>query len=297
MDPLITQNVAHLRRINRRLATIEHRTGILLRLAAFLGKALADAAPADLLRWQDALTGRISAASISTYVAHVQGFYRWAYEYELIERNPAIHLVRPARRRTLPRPVPEDHVGVAVRTATGQLRAMLILAAYVGLRASEIAQVRREDVIRETTGTFLLVHGKGGKERIVPLVGDVWAELAPRLVGGRGVVFWRPSGIPANGKFVTNLISAHLQGLGLPYTAHQLRHRFGTRLYAVTRDLRLVQEVMGHASADQTAGYVQLAQDRQAAGMHQVAQELAGQRRRTSGKRPLLDDGSAASAA
>lgn len=68
MDPLISQNIAHLRRINRRPATIEHRTGILLRLAAFLGKPLADVTPADLMRWQDTLTGRISAASVSTYV-------------------------------------------------------------------------------------------------------------------------------------------------------------------------------------------------------------------------------------
>lgn len=295
MDPLIAQNLGHMRRMNKRPATIKHRSDILRRLADHLGQPLADATPADLIRWQDQLTDRVSPATVATYVAHVQGFYRWAFEYEAIDRNPAIHLVRPARRRMLPRPVPEDHVAVAIRTASGPLLAMLILAAYVGLRVSEIAAVRREDVIRESNGNFLLVHGKGGKERIVPLVGDVWTELAPRLVGGRGAVFWRPSGIPADGKYVTNTITAHMQGLGLPYTAHQLRHRFGTRLYAVTRDLRLVQDVMGHATLTMTSGYVQLAQDQQLAGMSQVAGELST--RRTSGKRPPRQDGSAAPAA
>jgi integrase len=98
----------------------------------------------------------------------------------------------------------------------------------------------------------LIVRGKGDRERIIPAHPLVVAAVAAWPRSGRAR---RADGRPHTANDVSWRTRAFLHGLGIDASAHQLRHWFGTRTYAESRDLRVVQELMGHASPDTTAVY------------------------------------------
>ena len=115
----------------------------------------------------------------------------------------------------------------------------------------------------DAEGLLRVVHGKGGHEPLLPLHPDVWTALRTLPMPRTGWVFNMPTG----GKFTPPRLSVYfnrqLREAGVEATAHQLRHWFGSNLYAETHDLRVVQEMMGHASPTTTAIYT--AFDRRAA--------------------------------
>ena len=134
-------------------------------------------------------------------------------------------------------------------------RLMLRLAAECGLRRAEVAQVHSRDVVEDLGGWSLVVHGKGSRERVVPLPVSVGVELRAL---GRGYAFPGDDHGHLSPRWVGTLISRLLpEG----YTMHSLRHRFATRAYAVDRDVFTVQELLGHASPATTRVYVQLPND------------------------------------
>jgi integrase len=129
---------------------------------------------------------------------------------------------------------------------------MLRLAAELGLRRAEVAQVHSRDLLDDLGGTSLLVHGKGSRERIMPLPGSLAADLRALPFGyafpGADDGHLSPRWV---GKIVGRLLP---EG----YTMHSLRHRFGTRAYALSKDMFTVQELLGHASPSTTRTYVLL---------------------------------------
>ena len=141
------------------------------------------------------------------------------------------------------------------------MRAWLVLAAWAGLRAMELAALRREDVHEHDDPPMLVVRdGKGQKGRAVPLSRLVLDELAPILDAHDSAHPWLfPSRLDhrrsVSAGTVSNLANEHLRSLGNPDTLHSLRHRFASELYRVTLDLRLCQEMLGHASPATTAIY------------------------------------------
>jgi integrase len=146
-------------------------------------------------------------------------------------------------------------VKVAMIAADARTRLMLVLAVRQGLRRGEIALVHSDDVIEDLAGWTLRVHGKGRKDRDVPLAEDV-ATMLRTL----------PSGWAFPGGTDGHLSAGHvgvLMARALPgdLTAHTLRHSFATKAYAATRDLLAVQELLGHARPDTTRTYVQLPDD------------------------------------
>jgi integrase len=130
---------------------------------------------------------------------------------------------------------------------------MLVLAAFAGLRAMEIAALHAEDIVDDA---LHVQEGKGGHGRVVPLhplVRSVVYELP-----ARGPLFPRGDApaIAVPSHRVSSLCNEHLHGLGLHVTLHQLRHRFATTAYATSgHDLRFVQEMLGHADPKTTAIY------------------------------------------
>lgn len=180
--------------------------------------------------------------------AAIRSFCGWAYETGRTTQDPS-RLLRPIRVPTgLPRPCPDDVLERALQRAVPRDRVMLMLAAYAGLRRAEIAQVHSRDVL----GPALRVHGKGGKDRDVPLHPVVADAIASR-----------PSGYLFPGMDHGHLspdrvghIIAELLGGG--WTAHTLRHRFLTLCYAAERDPRAVQQLAGHAKLDTTMIYTKV---------------------------------------
>jgi integrase len=195
----------------------------------------------------------------------VRSFYRWAVLTGRIEASPAELLDSVLVPRSLPRPAPDDALRVALSRADDRQRLALKLAAYAGLRRAEIATLHT----RQITATELLVVGKGGHHRRVPLhpdlAGELQAELARRRRGAHGSG-WGGAFVTETGYLFPSdqhpgpITPAHLGKLitaCLPdgWTTHTLRHRFATSAYGVERDLRAVQELLGHAKPETTARY------------------------------------------
>lgn len=252
--------------------TVEQRERVLRRLAESLpdGIEVLDATTDHLKAWQASLTRRgLCTRTVHTYSSHVRGFYAWAYEERLISGDPARRMLRLKVPQSQPRPIPERDLTLALRTAVSNpvLFVWLCLAGYCGLRGCEIARMSREDISEESQGVFLLVHGKGNKARTVPIPPDVWEHLKP-LLRSRGRIWRTGKGDPLADRAVREVCNPHLRDLGLIWRLHTLRHRFATSLHDIGCDVRSIQELMGHASLDTTAGYV-------AHGAHRASKKVA----------------------
>ncbi|MCV7005140.1 hypothetical protein [Mycobacterium gordonae] len=119
--------------------------------------------------------------SIETRRSHrntAVSFFGWAYRAGHLPANPAADLPVMRAAAPAPRPAPDSAWLVAMTGADPRVRLMLRLAAEAGLRRAEIARVHRRDLTRGPVGAELLVHGKGGKLRVVPLGDDLAAAIA-----------------------------------------------------------------------------------------------------------------------
>lgn len=181
----------------------------------------------------------------------IASFYRWAHGMGHIKHDPALRLPAVSVPAGQPRPAPEIVLMRALAGAGERERLMLLLAAFAGLRCSEISRVHTADLVDST----LYVHGKGGKVRTVPLLRE---DLAHAIRAADGWLFpGRTGGHLAPGTVVDLLSSALPDG----WTGHTLRHRFASRAYAGTRDLLAVGALLGHSRPETTKRYVLMPDD------------------------------------
>jgi integrase/recombinase XerC len=257
---IVAAHLAWMRQEGLAESTIDKRRRVLARVSAFTGAPVWDATEHQLADWRAGLTAGPDA--IAADLSQVREFFRWLQLEGLRDDNPARRLARPKLARRLPRPIPDDQLLCALQLAPPRIRPWLVLAAWMGFRAKEIALLRRERVIETGRPPGILVAcdaTKGTTERYVPMSDFVLAELVPvlpasgwvfrRLDGGRG---------PNTPGLVSKLAGQHLRDCGIAATLHQLRHRFGTASYDVDHDLRVVQELMGHANIATTALYTKI---------------------------------------
>ena len=190
--------------------------------------------------------------TMRSYRAFLRSFYGWAHANGEIDKDPARLLRKVPSSIARPRPAAERVVENALSAADDCTYLALMLGAHAGLRRAEIAQVRTTDLIREFDGWSLLVHGKGRRERVVPLLDEVALRIREATAG------WLfPNGqgghvTPAHvGVIVRRVIEPGT-------TTHQLRHRFASAAYQATGDIRAVQELLGHASVATTQIYAQV---------------------------------------
>lgn len=230
--------------------TVQLRAYHVLRVGAELRKPPHRVTLDDLVRW---LAGKDwSPNTRRAYRASLRSFYGWAIATGRIASSPA-HLLPPVSiPRARPRPTPEVAYRAALAAADDRVRLALQLAGACGLRRSEVAQARREHVEADLLGWVLRVRGKGGHVRLVPLPDDV-AGVIRRAPAGW--LFPSPRGGHLTPHHLGKLVSAELPD-GL--TMHTLRHRCGTIAYGATRDLRAVQELLGHAKPETTAIYTEV---------------------------------------
>ncbi len=253
----LLDHLAHLRLRGLRPQSIDQRRYAVRRLARWLDANPLYATEEQLLGWQRSLT--MSAVGHRTEVMHVHGYYKWAVEEKLIRTDPSRRLVLPKKPHTIPRPIPEEHLRLALDEAPPYLRAQLVLAAWCGLRAAEIALLQRQHVMDTADPPVLLVtNGKGGRQRVVPIGDRVLAVLREYGMPSRGVVFPRLDGRPGPNTpaRVSQRACRYLHDVGIPSGLHSLRHRYGTQVYRASQDLRLVGSLMGHNDPATTAGYV-----------------------------------------
>lgn len=200
--------------------------------------------------------GEMSGAALRSKRQALRGFYAWGHVTGRWDDNPAARLPTISATVGLPRPAPEHSIRVALASADERVRMMVLLGVQAGLRCREICQVHTDDLQRDLVGWSLLVHGKGDRRRMVPVPSDLAAMIRRQDPG-----YLFPGQIDGHlsPKRVSELIS---EALPPGVTAHQLRHRYGTRAYQLGgRDLRAVQQLLGHASVATTQVYVAVDDD------------------------------------
>lgn len=221
-----------------------------------LGRAFPHTAPWDvtndeLIRWiaqqgwdVDTLRGHRAA---------FRSFYSWALATGRTTINPAAALPSVPAKAANPNPTPEEVVSTTLETAGDRERLMVMCAAFAGMRSCEIARIHWRDFFRDFEGWSVTAHGKGGKTRMLPLADDLAKELITRCRENNGWLFPGRMEGHLSPAYVSKLLS---QTLGPHWTGHTLRHRYSAVTFEKSRDVRAVQELLGHASLATTQRYI-----------------------------------------
>ena len=219
----------------------------------------------------------VAPATLQRKVACLRSFYRHLRRERLIEHDPAAELRGPRSRARLPHVLSRDEVTRLLTQPKGTSpaalrdRALLETMYACGLRASEAIGLELSSLDLDVG--VLRAHGKGSKERIVPIGSKAIESLRaylekgrPRLVGireePRVFVNLRGSGLSRQGLY--KIVQRHAASAGLAHrmSPHTLRHSFATHLLAGGCDLRSLQEMLGHADIATTQMYTHLTADR-----------------------------------
>lgn len=240
-----------MRAANNRPDTITQRVYHVQRMLKETGADPWTMSSEDLVEWLGSKAWKPN--TLRSYRASFRAFFTWGQGVGRRSDNPALLIPRVRMPRGLPRPTPELIYRAAAIGADADVRLMIYLAGICGLRRGEISRVKREDVIDDLLGWALVVKGKGGHERFVPLPDELASLLRARPPGWIFPSPRRPGPLtPAHvGKMVSRALPEH-------WTCHTLRHRCGTVAYASSKDLRAVQELLGHQKPETTALYTKI---------------------------------------
>lgn len=224
----------------------------------------------DMRAWMAHERGRgVSARSLARALSAVKGFYRWLAEREGFNPTAVLSTRAPKLQRKLPRPLAEEAAEKLIDTVELQAREPWIAARDVavvtllygcGLRISEALSLTGADL---PIGETLRITGKGGKERLVPVIPAArqavaaYAAARPSPAGATDPLFLGARGKALSPRAIQKVMSQARMQLGLPASAtpHALRHSFATHLLAAGGDLRAIQELLGHASLSTTQAY------------------------------------------
>lgn len=257
----VRQHEQHLRSLRRSRNTITKRVGLLFRLAQWLGsldepKTLLTAAELDLAMWQEGM-GRLATESVANYVNHARMFYAWLIRTGRLDSNPTGLLVRPKTPRGKPRPISDADLREALVLAPPRTLRLLLLGAFLGARCMEMAAATVADLRHREPVPRALLHGKGAKERWVPMSGLLVPVLMQAGMPTHGPVVSRAdNGGPLSPARVSAIINEYLHDVvGIPDTAHQLRHWYGTNVYRMSGDLLFLRDALGHSDVATTAIY------------------------------------------
>lgn len=225
----------------------------------------------DLRAWMARARARGNGLrSLARALSALKSFARWLADHQP-DFDPALILATrgPRFSRPLPRPLDEQDARavteqISIEHTSDWQRARDVAVATLlygcGLRISEALALRGRDA-RATESLRIL--GKGGKERLVPLIPVAaqaiadYARLCPHDLPADGPLFRGARGGALNARIITRAMAGLRARLGLPASAtpHALRHSFATHLLAAGGDLRAIQELLGHASLATTQIY------------------------------------------
>ncbi len=213
---------------------------------------------------------RLSSESVYVQIAALRAFYRFCENERLLPENVAEHLSLPRRWKRLPKALTDEEIarllapGPQPTPADLCDQAMLELAYASGLRLAELRQLRLEQL--HLDAGFVTVIGKGNKERVVPMGRAAVSALQHYLDAGRpalvtsrspAAVFLTRRGTPFAAVTLWLRVKQRVARAGIArnVTPHMLRHSFATHLLEHGADLRVIQELLGHASIGTTEIY------------------------------------------
>lgn len=217
---------------------------------------------------------RLSGESVYLEIAALRAFYRFAETEKILPSNVAENLSLPRRWKRLPKALSNEEIEKLLTPESPETpqnlcdHAVLELAYASGLRLAELRGVRLEQLHLEAG--FINVIGKGNKERVVPLGRKAIASIQRYLDAGRpklvtprspGTVFLTRRGTPFAAVTLWLRIKQRVgrSGISRNVTPHMLRHSFATHLLENGADLRVIQELLGHANISTTEVYTHVA--------------------------------------
>lgn len=232
--------------------------------------ALSHITVSDMRSWMaHTRAGDVGARSLARKLSAVKAFYRWLAAREGFEPTAVLSTRSPKFTKKLPRPLAIDAARDLIDAVEMQSLAPWVAARDVavvtllwgcGLRISEALGMKAGDA---PLPQVMRIIGKGGKERIVPVVGaaraavDAYVDACPLSLQDDGPLFVGVRGGALSPRAIQKAMAAARMQLGLPATAtpHAMRHSFATHLLNAGGDLRSIQELLGHASLSTTQAY------------------------------------------
>ena len=222
----------------------------------------------------------LAASSVARMLSSVRGFTRFLVDEQRIPLDPAADLVAPKLPDRLPKALTIGQVESLLAATAGDEpaalrdRALLELLYATGARVSEAVSLNVDDLVGEAGTTDLVrLFGKGSKQRIVPVGSYARAALDAYLVRSRPLLSVRGRATPAlflgmrgdrlsrqNAWLVIRAAAERAQ-LDVEVSPHSLRHSFATHLLQGGADVRVVQELLGHASVAMTQIYTRVTAD------------------------------------
>lgn len=232
--------------------------------------ALAKIETTDMRAWMAHVRGGdVGARSLARKLSAVKTFYKWLSQKEGFDPTAVLSVRTPKFQKKLPRPLSPDAAKQMIETVEFQSlnpwisardAAVVTLLYGCGLRISEALGLTGRDT---PLPNVLRIIGKGGKERIVPVLDaarsavDEYIRLCPHDITRDGPLFMGARGGVLNPRAIQKVVEQTRMQLGLPATAtpHAMRHSFATHLLEAGGDLRAIQELLGHASLSTTQAY------------------------------------------
>jgi len=250
------------------------------------GADLKAAGPDDIRRHLESLEAQgMARSSAARKLSAIRQFHRFLHGDSLAKDNPATAIDSPRAARPLPKTISQEDVDLLAGAARGRLASakgrhvlkarrlvcLVELLYATGLRVSELVGLTAQAATAERD--FILVRGKGGRERLVPVSATAREALAAYLVelrnaGLTGVKWLFPSS-GAGGHLTRQHFALELKALGREagldpekLSPHVLRHGFASHLLAGGADLRAVQQMLGHADISTTQIYTHVQAER-----------------------------------
>jgi integrase/recombinase XerC len=241
---------------------------------------LADLARLDVKAVRRFLSARrrqgTASRSLARTVSALRTFYRWLEATDQVTNRALAQVAMPRIPHTLPKPLTIEKAAALVENETADEDwisardiAVLLLLYGAGLRISEALGITRRDAPVPGRDVLRIV-GKGGKERLVPILPvtqravERYLSLCPYPLEAAAPLFVGAKGGPLSPRIIQLAIARVRDELALPDTAtpHALRHSFATHLLAAGADLRQIQELLGHASLSTTQVYTEVDRER-----------------------------------
>lgn len=229
---------------------------------------------------QQLFANGVDGRSVGRKLSALRHLYRYLLLDKAIETDPTLNIDSPKQWKVLPKALARDEMVTMLRPSTAsdtkegeaiamRDRAMLEVFYAAALRVSEIIGVKLEDL--KLDAGYILVHGKGDKERIVPLGKSAQGALTAYIAGSR-MVLAKGSNSPLlflgrrahklTRQRVWQIVRQASINVGRNASPHMLRHSCATHMVENGADLRTVQTILGHADISTTQVYTHLALDR-----------------------------------
>ena len=213
-----------------------------------------------------------SNVSIARQISSLKSFFNYLIKIKKIENSPILNLKGPKQKKSLPRPIIADLAIQVIKEAKnindekwiGQRNQTILILLYgCGLRISEALNLNYSDF---TNNDYLVIKGKGNKERMVPIMDYIrksimnYLEICPHEFATDDPLFIGKRRKRLSPRIIQYALEKIRASLALPETAtpHALRHSFATHLLENGGDLRTIQELLGHSSLSTTQKYTKV---------------------------------------